>query len=105
MFVDKVKIHIKLETAETVFSFRREKYILTATGGDGGNGGSIIFKVNGHAYSDGFSLKKFIALPGEDGRGSKQTGRDGDSTVIEVPPGTIVRDELTGLILADCAPR
>lgn len=106
MFVDKVKIHIKAGNGGNgAVSFRREKYIPNGgpDGGDGGNGGSIIFKVNPgmHTLMDFRYKRKFTARPGEDGRGSKQTGRDGDSTVIEVPPGTIVRDELTGLILAD----
>ncbi len=106
MFVDKVKIHIKAGNGGNgAVSFRREKYIPNGgpDGGDGGNGGNIIFKVNPgmHTLMDFRYKRKFSAQAGENGRGSKQTGKDGESVVIEVPPGTIVRDELTGLVLAD----
>ena len=106
MFVDKVKISIKAGNGGNgAVSFRREKYIPNGgpDGGDGGRGGSVIFKVNPgmHTLMDFRYKRKFHAQSGEDGRGSKQTGRDGDSIIIEVPPGTVVRDEQTELVLAD----
>jgi len=106
MFVDKVKIRIKAgDGGNGVVSFRREKYVPAGgpDGGDGGNGGDIIFKVDPgmHTLMDFRYKRKFTAQSGEDGRGNRQTGKDGESVIIEVPPGTIVRDEQTGLVLAD----
>ena len=45
-----------------------------------------------HTLMDFRYKKKFAAQPGENGRGSNQTGKDGAPVIIEVPPGTIVRD-------------
>jgi GTP-binding protein len=106
MFVDKVKIHIKAGNGGNgSVSFRREKYIPNGgpDGGDGGNGGDIIFTVNSglHTLMDFRYKKKFVAENGEDGRGQKRFGKSGEPLLIEVPPGTIVRDEQTGLVLAD----
>ena len=106
MFVDKVKIYVKAGNGGNgAVSFRREKYIPHGgpDGGDGGDGGNIVFKVNPgmHTLMDFRYKRKFAAQSGENGRGSKQTGKNGEDVVIEVPPGTIVRDELTGLVLAD----
>ena len=106
MFVDKVKIHIKAgDGGNGAVSFRREKYIPAGgpDGGDGGNGGDVIFKVNPgmHTLMDFRYKKKFAAQPGENGRGSNQTVYDGAPVIIEVPPGSFVRVEETGLVLAD----
>lgn len=106
MFVDKVKIHIKAGNGGNgAVSFRREKYIPNGgpDGGDGGNGGDVIFIVNPglHTLMDFRFRKKFAAENGEDGQGQKRFGKSGESLLIEVPPGTVVRDELTGLVLAD----
>ena len=106
MFVDKVKISIKAgDGGNGAVSFRREKYIPRGgpDGGDGGRGGDIIFEVNSglHTLMDFRYRKKFAARSGEDGKGSRQTGKDGESLIIKVPPGTVIRDEQTGLVLAD----
>ncbi|HHY82640.1 MAG TPA: GTPase ObgE [Clostridiales bacterium] len=106
MFVDKVKIHIKAGNGGNgSISFRREKYVPNGgpDGGDGGNGGNVVFVVNPglHTLMDFRYKKHFRAESGEDGRSRNQTGRDGEDLIIEVPPGTVVRDEQTGLVLAD----
>jgi GTP-binding protein len=49
-----------------------------------------------------FSRKRhFKAVRGEHGRGKNQTGANGSDMVVEVPPGTVVRDADTGELLAD----
>src|SRR5690554_185692 len=45
--------------------------------------------------------KKFIAERGEDGKGQKRFGRRGQDLIIKVPVGTVIRDEETGLVIAD----
>jgi GTP-binding protein len=106
MFVDKVKIYIKAGNGGNgSVSFRREKYVPNGgpDGGDGGSGGDIIFLVNPglHTLMDFRYKKQFKAQHGEDGHGRIQTGKNGEPLVIEVPPGTIVRDEQSGLVIAD----
>ena len=106
MFVDKVKIYIKAGNGGNgSISFRREKYVPNGgpDGGDGGDGGNVVFVVNPglHTLMDFRYRKHFKAEPGEDGHSRNQTGRKGQDLIIEVPPGTVVRDEQTGLVLAD----
>lgn len=106
MFVDVVKIHIKAgDGGNGAVSFRREKYVPAGgpDGGDGGNGGDVIFVVNTgkHTLMDFRYKKSFKAQSGEDGRGKKMHGKKGDDMIIEVPPGTIIRETETDRVIAD----
>ncbi len=106
MFVDNVKIYIKAgDGGNGAIAFHREKYVSHGgpDGGDGGHGGSIVFRVDkGSNTLLAFRYKhKFIAANGENGRGSKFHGASADDLVIPVPPGTIIRDAKTGKIIHD----
>ena len=106
MFVDYVKIHVRAgDGGDGSVSFRREKYIPNGgpDGGDGGDGGSILFEASEdlHTLMDFRFKKKFIAERGEDGKGQKRFGRRGQDLIIKVPVGTVIRDEETGLVIAD----
>ncbi len=106
MFADRARIVVKAGNGGNgSVSFRREKYIPNGgpDGGDGGSGGDIIFEVNPglRTLMDFRYKKQFRAQHGENGRGRNQTGKSGEPLVIEVPPGTVVREEQTGLVLAD----
>ncbi|MDR5658039.1 GTPase ObgE [Serpentinicella sp. ANB-PHB4] len=106
MFVDKAKIHIKAgKGGNGAVAFRREIYVPAGgpSGGDGGNGGDIIFQVNsGMRTLMDFRYKKhYSAENGEDGKNKNMFGKDGEDLVLKVPPGTIVRDEKTNEIIAD----
>ncbi len=49
MFVDQVKVHIKAgKGGDGLVSFRHEKYVAYGGpfGGDGGNGGDVIFEAD-----------------------------------------------------------
>src|SRR5690554_2597273 len=106
MFVDIVKIHIKAgDGGNGAVSFRREKYIPAGgpDGGDGGDGGNVVFVVNTgkHTLMDFRYRKSFKAQSGENGRGRNMYGKKGEDVIIEVPPGTIVRDSETQMVIAD----
>ncbi len=85
--------------------FRRDK--LTAMGGpdggDGGRGGHIILKGNSQLWTllHLRYYKNVLAEHGEGGSKNNCTGRDGKDVIIEVPLGTVARDEETGEIEAE----
>jgi GTP-binding protein len=72
-------------------------------GGDGGRGAHIILRGNSNLWTL-LHLRYFKNVLAEDGEmGSKNncTGKDGQDIIIEVPLGTIARDEETGKIDAE----
>jgi GTPase len=106
MFIDKAKVFVKSGTGgDGAITFRREKYVPLGgpDGGDGGKGGSIIFQVDtGITTLLDFKYKKrFVAENGERGGGQKCYGKDGQSLIIKVPMGTIIREEESNKIIAD----
>jgi GTPase len=75
-------------------SFRREKFV-TKGGPDGGNGGDgghiILTAVDGiNTLRSLAGIRQVKAQPGNPGARRKMSGIKGDSTVIEVPVGTVV---------------
>jgi GTP-binding protein len=106
MFIDRAKITIKSGSGgDGMSSFRREKYVPKGgpDGGDGGRGGDILFVAddNLNTLLDFRYKKKFAAERGGNGHTNNKQGRDGEDLYIKVPAGTIIRDELTGEIVAD----
>lgn len=72
-------------------------------GGDGGRGGDVILSVNPHMNTL-YAFKhqsQFSADEGRKGGINNQTGRGGADKIIEVPPGTIIYDAVTGIPLGD----
>jgi GTP-binding protein len=67
-------------------------------GGDGGRGAHIILRGNSNLWTllHLRYYKNVLAEDGEGGSGNNKTGRFGKDIVIEVPLGTIARDEETG---------
>ena len=67
-------------------------------GGDGGRGGHIILRGNSQKWTllHLRYFKNVIADNGEHGSGNNKTGREGKDVIIDVPLGTIARDEETG---------
>lgn len=106
MFIDRAKIHIKAGNGgDGKVSFHREKYIAAGgpDGGDGGKGGDVVLLVDEglRTLIDFKYKKKYFAEDGEPGGPSNRSGKGGEDLVIKVPPGTLVKDEETGRILAD----
>ncbi len=105
-FIDQAEIHIKAgDGGSGCVSFRREKYVPRGgpDGGDGGLGGNVVFEVDGglntlHPFRH---KRRFMAENGKAGRNKKQHGRTGRDVVVRVPPGTVVRDLETRLLVAD----
>lgn len=106
MFVDEVRIRIKAgDGGDGCVSFHREKYVARGgpDGGDGGRGGDIAFRADPSMRTllDFRYKKKYAAQSGENGSGNQMRGKDGETLIIDVPPGTIVKDAVTGKIIAD----
>ncbi len=106
MFVDRVTILCTGgKGGDGCIAFRREAHVPRGgpSGGDGGDGGSIVLIASAQKGSlQNLTMKKhWIAPDGRPGEGARCSGKKGDDTVIEVPPGTIVRDAHRGNILRD----
>ncbi len=72
-------------------------------GGDGGRGGHIILKGNAQLWTL-LHLRYYKNVHAEDGEGGSKnncTGKDGKDIIIEVPLGTIAKDEETGKVEAE----
>ena len=86
-------------------SFRREKYVPKGgpDGGVGGRGGDVVLAVDAHVRTllDCRERPQYRAQRGGAGSGNNRSGKDGESLVVHVPPGTVVRDADTGETLAD----
>ncbi len=108
MFIDKVKLKlIAGNGGDGLVAFRREKYVPLGgpSGGDGGDGGSIIFAVdtNKSTLLDLRYSKQIKAENGEKGKNNKMHGESKDDVIVKVPLGTIVKDALSNDVIADLA--
>jgi GTP-binding protein len=72
-------------------------------GGDGGRGGHIILKGNAQLWTllHMRYFKNVLAEHGEGGSKNNCTGHDGKDIILEVPLGTIAKDEETGNVEAE----
>jgi GTP-binding protein len=108
VFVDRVQIEVAAGNGgQGMCSFRREKYVPLGgpDGGDGGDGGSVILKAQPGVDSLAALAhrKQWRAAHGESGGSANCQGRKAQDLVLLVPPGTMVVDESTGLVLKDLA--
>jgi len=67
-------------------------------GGEGGRGGDVIIRGDNNLATllDYTYRDKWEAERGEHGQGQNKTGRSGESIVLPVPPGTVVKNLDTG---------
>ena len=100
-FVDQIRIYCRSgHGGAGIKHFRRDK--LTAyggpDGGDGGRGGHIILRGNRNLWTLLHLRyhKNVLAEDGEKGGDNNRTGRNGKDIILEVPLGTVVKDEETG---------
>lgn len=105
-FVDAVTLYVNAgKGGNGCLSFRREKFVPKGgpDGGDGGQGGNVIFVGD----RDEDSLVRLFYAPhqraqdAEHGQGKKIRGRSGEDLLIKVPRGTEVWNHATGEMLGD----
>ncbi|MBQ9914985.1 MAG: GTPase ObgE [Clostridia bacterium] len=106
MLVDVAEIQIQSGNGGNgLVSFRREKYVAAGgpDGGDGGRGGDVVFVADKSLLTlmDFRYKREYKAQNGGDGRGAKCTGASGESMVIRVPVGTLIKDAETDRAIAD----
>ena len=88
-----------------MISFRREKHVPLGgpDGGDGGRGGDVLIvaKENLSSLVHLHRHSHFHAENGGHGNSKRRTGANGETMIVFVPPGTVVRNADTGDVLAD----
>ncbi len=106
MFIDEATLRVRGgKGGNGCCAFRREKYVPRGgpDGGSGGHGGSVYLRANSNLATlmDIPARTLYEAEKGGSGLGKNMTGRSGRDLVIDVPPGTLIRDLATGMILRD----
>lgn len=106
LFADSARVFIKSgDGGNGHVSFRRELYVPNGgpDGGDGGRGGDIIFVVD-----EGMNTlvtfrhtRKYVAKNGQEGGKRRCHGADADDLIVKVPPGTVIKEEESGKVIAD----
>lgn len=106
MFHDEAQVFVQGgKGGDGCSSFRRERYVPRGgpDGGDGGAGGSVIFKAD-PSVSSLRHLRQNVHIRAEKGRpgeGQNKVGRGGADHLVPVPCGTLIRARETGLVVRD----
>ncbi|MDR1430460.1 MAG: GTPase ObgE [Spirochaetaceae bacterium] len=86
-------------------AFRREKYVPRGgpSGGDGGRGGDVVFVIrrNLRTLAHLRHRQHFRAENGHDGEGRERYGRDGGDVIIPLPPGSVLTEAESGVLIRD----
>jgi len=107
VFSDRARIHVQAgKGGDGGLSFRREKFVPKGgpDGGDGGRGGDVVLRAD-PSLRDLSSLQRrrwIKASRGENGRGARKHGADGEDVELRVPVGTQVFAD-DGSLVADLA--
>ncbi len=93
MLIDEVEITVQAgRGGDGAVSFRHEKHVPRGgpDGGDGARGGSIYIKasLSTHGLATYRGTKNFKAQSGENGSGTRSSGKSGEDLYLYVPPGT-----------------
>ena len=105
-FIDQAEVEVQAgDGGDGIVAFRREKYVPAGgpAGGNGGQGGSVIFMAVSHLQTllDFKYAHRFRAENGQRGGPSNKTGASGGDRIVEVPCGTVVYDTETEELLGD----
>jgi GTP-binding protein len=106
MLIDRAVVRVVAGTGGSgASSFARFKYKPKGgpDGGDGGHGGSIYVKADANLSTllDYRYRTLWQAERGEHGRGKTQTGASSPDLYLPIPPGTVVRDAVSGQLLGE----
>ncbi len=105
-FIDQARITVQGgHGGDGIVAFRREKYVPAGgpSGGDGGDGGKVIFRADANLQTLlDFKFKRlFLAEDGSRGGPNKRTGASGKDLVVNVPCGTEIRHLRTDIVFGD----
>ncbi len=105
-FVDRIRIFCQSGNGGAGSShFRREKFVPLGgpDGGDGGRGGHVIIRGNRNRWT--LLHLKFQkhnkAGHGQPGAGQRCSGHSGEDIILDVPLGTVIKDEESGKVLLE----
>ena len=106
MFIDEAVIEVRSgKGGDGCVSFRREKYIPKGgpDGGNGGDGGSVIFvgDPNTNTLLDYRSRFHWHARSGQPGTSRDCSGEAAEDLLIHVPPGTLIYNDESDELIAD----
>ena len=106
MFIDEVRIYVKAGNGgDGCSSLYKDIFnrIGSPDGGPGGNGGDVVLEVDHNVQTllDFQYRQHHEAERGYHGSSTHKKGARGKDLVIKVPPGTLVKDAETGLIMRD----
>ncbi len=106
MFVDKVQITVKAgDGGDGAVSFLHFKGVVNGgpDGGDGGRGGDVIFVGDRRITSlaEFYYKRKYTAESGANGASKNCHGKAGETLIVKLPLGTVVRDAESGRIMCD----
>lgn len=105
-FIDEAKFFVKAgDGGNGCVSFHREKFVPRGgpNGGDGGRGGSVIIRATNSLNSliDFRYRSHFKGERGGHGKGKDMHGRSGKDCFIDVPVGSVIKNNESGEIIAD----
>ena len=105
-FIDQVDVLVRSgKGGDGAATFRREALVMYGgpDGGDGGRGGDVVLRASTHVSSlvALYFDPHLFAEDGVPGSGRRCYGRRGKDLVVDVPPGTLVTDADTGLLVED----
>jgi GTP-binding protein len=106
VFVDEAKVYVKAgdggDGCNSMYRDRFHRYG-RPDGGHGGNGADVMFEAdqNIHTLLDFQYRQHFQAESGNHGSSNHKKGRCGEALRVKVPPGTIIKDAPSGLVLRE----
>ena len=105
-FIDEVRLTASSGPGgDGASTFRREKFVPRGgpNGGDGGKGGDVVFVADrGMNTLHHLRFTPILkAKRGVNGGSNNKTGRTGESKVVKVPVGTVVKHATTGAVIVE----